>query len=65
MTEVIEFLRLNAVMQRVGLSKSEIYRRVAMGKFPKPRRYPDSDKSYWLASEITQWQRQALGIECV
>lgn len=59
----MEFWRLNTVTQKIGLSKSEIYRRVAAGKFPKPRRYPDSDKTFWLSSDVIQWQQQVVGLE--
>lgn len=31
-------LRLNEVVKRTGLSRSEIYRRVAKKRFPQPRR---------------------------
>ncbi len=59
MTDV-EFWRLPTVVQKVGLSRSEIYRRISDGRFPKPRRYPDSDKSFWLSSEVQAWQMEAL-----
>lgn len=55
-----EFWRLPVVEQRSGLSRSEIYRRVGLGRFPGPRSYKDSNKSFWLASEIRQWQREQV-----
>ena len=61
----MEFWRLPVVMQKVGLSKSEIYRRIAAGTFPKPRRYPDSDKTFWLSRDVLQWQMEVVGIETV
>ena len=56
-----EFLRLSAVKVRVGLSKSEIYRRVALQEFPKPRRYPASRLVYWRQQDVANWQKQAMG----
>ena len=58
----IEFWRLPKVLSTVGLSRSEVYRRIASGKFPAPRRYPESGKSFWLSSDVRKWQSEALGI---
>ena len=65
MASQIEFWRLPTVIEKTGLSKSEIYRRVSDGRFPKPRRYPDSDKTFWLSRDVVEWQLVALGIEDV
>lgn len=51
------FLRLSEVVQKVGLRKTWIYENVKKGRFPRPRKYPGSNRSYWLLSEITDWQR--------
>ena len=62
MIEDHEFWPLKQVMQRVGLSKSEIYRRMAEGRFPVARPYGQgSTKRFWLASEIRAWQADILG----
>jgi len=52
-------LRLPEVMQRVALSRSEIYRRVADGTFPAPCKlgerasaWPDSEISAWVEARI-------------
>ena len=65
MASQLEFWRLPVVIQKVGLSKSEIYRRVSDGRFPKPRRYPDSDKTFWLSRDVITWQLETLGIESI
>ncbi|MEG3175883.1 AlpA family phage regulatory protein [Sphingomonas sp. RB3P16] len=57
----IEFLRLPRVIEKVGLGRAEIYQRVAAGSFPKPRKYPGTNRSFWVGSEITNWQRAVLG----
>jgi predicted DNA-binding transcriptional regulator AlpA len=52
-----EFWRLPAVIERVGLSKSEIYRRMRDGSFPANKRYRRGSGVFWLASEVRGWQR--------
>lgn len=51
------FWRLPDVQTRVGLSKTEIYRRIREGSFPHSRRYrPKGSGVYWLSSEVRRWQ---------
>jgi predicted DNA-binding transcriptional regulator AlpA len=59
--EDIEFWRMKTVVQKVGLSKTEIYRKIAEGTFPSPRPYPGNPKiKFWLSNEIRSWQRDTL-----
>lgn len=47
-------LRLPTVIARTGMSRSEIYRREALGEFP--RRVNLGARSVgWLSSEIQEW----------
>lgn len=48
------FLRLPAVVQRTGYSKSRIYALASAGKFPKPVAIGER-ASAWLKSEIDAW----------
>jgi prophage regulatory protein len=48
-----QFLRLKEVMARVGLRVSTIYRYVANGGFPKPRKFGRS--SLWVTAEVNDW----------
>lgn len=48
------FLRLPAVMQRVGYSKSRLYALISRGEFPQPIRIGQR-ASAWLESEIDAW----------
>lgn len=49
-----EILRLPVVKQRVGLSRSEIYRRESRGEFP--RRISLGARAVgWFASDIELW----------
>lgn len=54
-------LRLRDVRDRVGLSTSEIYRRMKRGTFPK--QYLIDSMSRWSAQEIDRWieERKAAG----
>jgi prophage regulatory protein len=47
------FLRLKEVMARVGLRVNTIYRYVAKGAFPRPRKFGVS--SFWVTAEIDDW----------
>lgn len=46
--------RLPQVMARVGLSRSEIYRRIAAGDFPQPVKLGER-ASAWNAAEVDRW----------
>jgi prophage regulatory protein len=47
------FLRLNEVMARVGLRVNTIYRYVAKGAFPRPRKFGRS--SFWVTAAVDDW----------
>ena len=49
-----QFLRLSEVSQRVGLSRSTIWRQERTGSFPK-RRKISRNAVAWLQSEIEAW----------
>lgn len=46
--------RLPQVKARTGLSRSEIYRRIALGDFPRPIKLGER-ASAWSATEIDDW----------
>lgn len=46
--------RLPKVRARCGLSRSEIYRRIAAGDFPKPIKLGER-ASAWAEHEVTAW----------
>ena len=59
-------LRLPEVVSRVGLSRTEIYRRIARGTFPRmielgPRAvgWRESDVDEWIAALATKTQQAA------
>lgn len=53
-TDTRRLIRLPEVRQRVGLSRSEIYRRIRRNAFPSPVRLgPQS--SAWDSAEIDRW----------
>ena len=47
-------LRLPDVIARVGLSRSEIYRRIALGTFPANLKIGEH-ASAWNAAEVDKW----------
>lgn len=56
----VHLLRLPEVQQRVGLSRSSIYLRVASGEFPSPVNlggravaWVDTEVQNWIAERIT------------
>jgi len=49
-----QILRANDVQRATGLSKSQRYRLIAAGKFPKQIKI-GSRASGWLLEEIEQW----------
>ena len=56
----LQFFRMRRVCQICGLSKTEVYRRIESGRFPRPHKYPDSTMNFWLSTEIEAWQAQIL-----
>ena len=54
-----KFLRLHAVMERTGLSRSTIYLRIKQGLFPKPIALGGRCVG-WVESEINDWLDQQI-----
>ncbi|MGA9667971.1 MAG: AlpA family transcriptional regulator [Terracidiphilus sp.] len=56
----MRFLRLADVRSRVGLSRSQIYRKISTGEFPKA--YSLGARAVaWLESEIDGWIESRIG----
>lgn len=53
-TQPIRLTRLPGVMNRVGLSRSSIYQRIADGTFPEPVSL-GSRAVAWIEAEIEEW----------
>lgn len=51
--------RLPQVKARTGLSRSEIYRRIALGDFPRPIKLGER-ASAWSAAEVDAWIAQRI-----
>lgn len=52
-------IRLNEVKNKVGLSRSTIYRRIANGEFPKPILL-GGRASGWIEDEIDEWLMRCI-----
>lgn len=57
------FLRLKHVVEKTGLSKSEIYRRIAVHAFPRQARLSHR-VSVWRLSDIEHWMLCSLESAC-
>lgn len=53
MTENLKRLRLPQVIEKTGYKKTEIYKKIKDGNFPKQRK--DGRISYWISTEIDNW----------
>ncbi|HEX7934831.1 MAG TPA: AlpA family transcriptional regulator [Paraburkholderia sp.] len=68
MNQPIRMLRLPAVIQKTGLSRSQIYRLVEMGSFPGQVHLGERTAA-WIEAEIEQWlterinRTRAAGVE--
>ncbi len=51
--------RLPTVKRRTGLSRSEIYRQIKVGTFPRPVKL-GLRSSAWVSTEITTWIDQRI-----
>ena len=56
---MVKHLRMKELLSIVGLSKSEIYRRINAGTFPSPH-HLGPKVAYWRTDEITAWQDEQL-----
>jgi len=53
------FIRLPAVLQKVGMSKSFVYDLISQDKFPKPVKVSPRI-SCWVAAEVDQWVQERI-----
>lgn len=61
-TPDVEFWRLKKVVDKTGLSKSEIYRRAAESRFPKSKPYQEADGTpskarFWISTDVLDWMK--------
>ncbi len=52
-------LRLNAVLERTGLSRATLYRKIQSGTFPKQIRIAERCTG-WRESTINEWMRDPI-----
>ena len=55
-------LRIQAVVAKTGLSRSEIYRRRSAGTFPQPAIISGTRIRAWDSEAIDAWVAQALAL---
>jgi prophage regulatory protein len=57
---VQRFLRIGAVEEATGMSRSWVYREIQRGRFPKPIRSLGQKASVWPEADIAAWQQARL-----
>ena len=58
----VEFWPLDTVRQKVGLSRSEIYRQISLDQVPASRSYRNcAGRKFWLSTDVRRWQAEQLG----
>ena len=62
MREGIRFLRIGDLQEKVGLSRSQIYKLMADGDFPKQKKVGERI-SVWQESEVEEWMVSKINIE--
>jgi len=56
---MVEFLKLSAVMNKTGKSRSSIYAAVKTGDFPPPLKI-GSRAVAWTSTSIAEWQERCV-----
>lgn len=54
-----EFLRLPAVCSSTGLRRSQLYRLMGLGLFPRPIKLSERSAA-WLETEVERWQKERI-----
>jgi prophage regulatory protein len=53
------FLRIGSVLDRTGLSRTTLYRKIAEGSFPKQIRISERCTA-WREADVDKWVHEAL-----
>ena len=59
-TDSVKLLRLPAIMEMTGISRSSVYRRVQENKFSKPVHVAVPKMTVWPSDVIEQWVQDQL-----
>ncbi|SMH43468.1 helix-turn-helix transcriptional regulator [Mesorhizobium australicum] len=60
MPDQAHLLRLPVVLARTGLSRSQLYRLVAAGRFPRPVGLGGTAAKAWSSAAVSEWIRDQL-----
>jgi len=55
----MKFMRLQEVIKTVGLSRPTIYKRMALGTFPKPVKLGERAVG-WVSDEVDGWMQSRI-----
>ena len=56
----VKLLRLPAVMEMTGISRSSVYRLVQENKFPKPAHVAVPKMTAWVSDDIENWIEEQI-----
>jgi predicted DNA-binding transcriptional regulator AlpA len=59
-TEDVHFLRLEQVLERVALKKSQVYEMESLGKFPRRVPLVGTTATRWVDREVAAFQRACI-----
>jgi prophage regulatory protein len=63
MPELERFIRTAEVINLTGLSRTEFYRYIKEGRFPKPDLYLGERSPAWREASVARWQKEMLAGE--
>ena len=55
----MKMLSIHATAERVGVSKTQIYRLIEIGNFPKPVRLSQK-RTAWVEAEVEKWLQERI-----
>jgi prophage regulatory protein len=58
-----KLIRIKCVLERVPVSRSQLYNMIAAGKFPKPIHIGGGQAAFWAESELDEWIQLQIDVE--
>lgn len=63
MPDQVTLLRIRNVLTVTGLSRSQLYRLIAAGKFPRPVKLAGTAARAWSSTAVSQWVEEQLNTQ--
>jgi len=58
-----KLIRIRGVLERVPVSRSQLYNMIAAGRFPEPIHIGGGQSAFWPESEVDEWIRLQIDVE--